>query len=325
MRGVGRIKKVARTLRRQFAPAAVILMYHRIVDQPVDPYGIVVSPDHFAQHVEYIRQTCHPMHLLDLVRTIRQRQSLPKRALVVSFDDGYVDVFCRAFPVLASTQVPATVFVASGYVDSDCNFWSDELTRTLLLQDRLPSSLRLQVQGAEYEWPMTSQEQRQLAHEAVYRLLKPLPPATQHEMLARLASWAGIERSDCADDRAMRPLELNQLTRGGLIDIGAHTVNHPTLSALPVDSQYAEIVGSRRSLEAITERPVLTFAYPYGLAQDFADETVAVVEAAGFEAACTVLPGVVHSGSDPFRLPRFWVGDWDLETFKKNLGWFFLQ
>jgi peptidoglycan/xylan/chitin deacetylase (PgdA/CDA1 family) len=325
VRGAGRIKNMFRNLQRQVAPAAVILMYHRIVDLAVDPYGIVVSPDNFIQHLKYVRQTCHPMHLLDLTRATQRRQSLPKRALVITFDDGYVDVFSQAYPMLASTQIPATVFVTSGYVDRDCGFWSDQLTRVLLLQDRLPSCLRLQVEGVEHEWPTTTPEERQLAHEAAYYLMKPLPADAQSEKIACLANWAGIERSDCADDRAMKSFELNELTREGLVDIGAHTVNHPTLSALSVDAQYAEIAGSRQRLEAIIGRPVLAFAYPYGMVQDFSDETVKIVETAGFEAACTVTPGVVSSACNPFRLPRYWVGNWDAETFRRNLDWFFLQ
>jgi len=325
MRGVGRVKRMLRQVRRRLAPAAVILTYHRVAHLAVDPYGITVSPDHFARHVEYIRQKCHPMPLLELVRRTSRGRSLPTRPVVVTLDDGYVDVYSQAYPILAANQIPATVFVTSGYVGRDSRFWSDELTHILLLQDRLPSALRLEVQGTEYEWSTTTLQERQLAHGALYRLLKPLPPAVQSEKLASLARWAGLGRTDPAEDRAMNPSELFQLTRNGLVDVGGHTIHHPALSSLPADEQHDEIVGGRQALEASTGRPVLTFAYPYGGPQDFTDQTAATVEAAGFEAACTTVPGVVSSRADPFRLPRCWVGDWDEATFAKNLEWYLLQ
>lgn len=319
-----RIKRAVRRLRRQFAPTAVILTYHRVADLAIDPHGIAVSPDRFAQQVEHIQRTCYPMHLLQLIRRIDRGESLPKRAVVLTFDDGYVDVLSQAYAVLTATQVPATVFVTSGYVGRERPLWSDELTQTLLVNDNLPDRLRLEVQGTEFEWPTTSLKERQEAHRAVYRLLKPLAPAVQIEKLAFLTSWASKERTVPVENRVLKPPELVHLSRDGLVEVGAHTVHHPTLSSLSADEQYQEITSSRQQLEAITGKPVLAFAYPYGGSQDFTDETVEIVEAAGFEAACTTAPGVVGTGSAPLRLPRCWVGNWDLAQFTKNLEWYFL-
>ena len=325
VRGLERIRRASQRLRRHyFTPAAVILMYHRIVDLAVDPYGIVVSPSHFAQHLEYIRQTCHPMRLLDLIEAMRNH-SLPKRAVVLTFDDGYADFFSIANPLLAGAQIPATVFVASGYTDSQQCFWSDELTRVLLLSERLPSSLRLSVRGVDYRWALTSPGERQVAHSAIYDLLLPLPPAEQSSVLECLKSWAGIANSGCAEDRAMTSTELIQLAQSGLVELGAHTVNHPVLSALSGDDQCAEIVECRRKLESVIGSPILTFAYPHGTLKDFTDETARHVEAAGFCAACTTIPGVVDPSSDLYRLRRCWVGNWDYNTFRKNLEWYLLQ
>ncbi len=84
--------------------------------------------------------------------------------------------------------------------------------------------------------------------------------------------------------------------------------------------QHAEIAGSRKKLEATLERPVDTFAYPYG---NYSAETVAMVEAAGFEAALTIAPKVVEMGENLFKLGRFGVGDWNGEKFKQHLDEFF--
>ncbi len=323
MRGLGRVKKELRRVRRYFAPAAVILMYHRITNLPVDPYGIVVSPEHFAQHLEWIRQTCHAMQLLDLMEAAHS-QSLTRRTVVITFDDGYADFSAQAYPVLASAQIPATVFVTSGFTDSRAPVWSDELTRLILMPEHLPPHLQLHLHGSEYQWSLTSPTERKLLHEALYGLLRLLPPAEQSDCLAYLASWAGVARPRDVD-RFLTSSELIQLAGDGLVEVGAHTIHHPTLSALPASTQSDEIAGSRHGLEALLGHPVLTFAYPHGQAEDFTDETVEAVQAAGFRAACTTIPGVVDSASNPYRLPRFWVGNWDLETFKKNLEWFFLQ
>lgn len=323
MKGIGRIKKAVQKARRAFAPAAVILMYHRIADVLADPHHIVVSPDHLAQHLDYIAQTCHPLRLLDLVEAV-ERRSVPRRAVVITFDDGYVDFARHAFPLLRSRQIPATVFVTSGYVDSSHCFWWDELDRLLLSPNPLPSFLHLSWDNKQYRWPTSSIEERQLAHRAVSTLLEPLAADEQLGILASIRRWSGLEQAPCDNHRVMSSVDLGQLAGSGLIEVGAHTVSHPVLSCLPRHDQEAEILGSRQQLEAILGHPVFTFAYPHGKAKDFTTETMELVEAAGFLAACAAIPGCVQAGTDRFRLPRFWVNDWDLGTFKSHLEYFFV-
>ncbi len=298
-------------------------MYHRVADLAVDPHGLAVSPDHFAQHLEYIRGTCHPMRLLDLVDALKEH-SLPRRAVAITFDDGYIDNLTQAYPLLKSAQVPATVFVTSGGIDSSCEFFWHELERVFLLPVHLPERLQMCVQGQEYEWPTTSTEERQIAYYAIDRLLRPLAADGRDQVLAELASWAGLRRNGRPDYRPMSVAELIQLTGDRLVELGAHTITHPVLSVLSPEAQYAEIVWSRQRLEGIIGSPVLTFSYPWGEAGDFTDETVEIVEAAGFRAACTTVRGGVEPGNDLFRLRRCAVRDWDIEMFKWRLESFFV-
>lgn len=322
MKGVWRVQKAFhplqrrfRMLRRHFKRGAIILLYHRITNISPDLYSLAVAPHHFAQHLEYLRQTCHPMHLLDLADAV-QRRSLPPRSVAITFDDGYLDNHRHARSLLEAAQMPATVFVVSDAIDSPHEFWWDELERLVLRPPHLPECLRLRVHGKDYAWPITSEGQRQLARKALYTLLQPLGAAERADILAELADWAGLARTGRPAYRAMTALELRELTRGGLIGLGAHTISHPVLSSLSAENQYAEIAGSRQQLESIIGRPVLTFAYPYGA---FTNQTVDMVKAAGFHVACTTVCGSVELGADRFRLRRCAVKDWDLETFKERL------
>ena len=123
----------------------------------------------------------------------------------------------------------------------------------------------------------------------------------------------------------MASAELVRLAQDGLVELGAHTVTHPILAALPADDQHAEILSSRSSLEAIIQRPVLAFAYPYGLAEHYTDETVRIVQASGFRAACTARQGLVEPGNDLFQLHRCEIQNWDIAAFKKHLEWLFVS
>jgi hypothetical protein len=168
---------------------------------------------------------------------------------------------------------------------------------------------------------MGETEQRQRVHTAICQVLQPLTAAEQIDVVNDVGTWAGLCGSEHPSYCAMASAELIKLTQDGLVELGAHTLTHLILSALPADAQQTEIIGGREMLAAIIGKPVLTFAYPHGQNKDFTDETVEIVKAAGFHVACTTIPGAVERRADLFRLRRHYVGNWDAATFKKNLEW----
>jgi peptidoglycan/xylan/chitin deacetylase (PgdA/CDA1 family) len=114
-----------------------------------------------------------------------------------------------------------------------------------------------------------------------------------------------------------------RLARGELIEVGAHTVTHSVLSALPAAAQRDEIQRSKAHLEEILGHAVSNFAYPYGTRSDYTAGTVAVVQEAGFASACSNFAGVVRHGTDRFQLPRVLVRNWTGDEFARQLKeWF---
>jgi peptidoglycan/xylan/chitin deacetylase (PgdA/CDA1 family) len=119
--------------------------------------------------------------------------------------------------------------------------------------------------------------------------------------------------------RVVSPDELRRLAAQPGIDIGAHTVSHACLAALPPHAQQLEIAGSREQLEAWLGAPPRAFAYPFGTRRDFDDHCVRCTREAGFTHACANFPGRVRPDCDPFRLPRMIVRDWDVENFAAHV------
>src|SRR5271166_86082 len=131
--------------------AGLILMYHRIVSSECDPWGLSVSPQHFAQHLETLRRFGQPMSLTQTVDALRRRD-FSRPSLVVTFDDGYVDNLWNAAPLIERYETPATIFIAPSYIGSRREFWWDELERILLRPKRLPAELRLTTKGRTQVW-----------------------------------------------------------------------------------------------------------------------------------------------------------------------------
>lgn len=131
------------------------------------------------------------------------------------------------------------------------------------------------------------------------------------------------ESGACAPRHTHRPLateEVAALASMPGITIGSHTVNHPSLAALPPEAQYREIAQARSMLESLIARPVEFFAYPFGGADDVSADTIRAARRAGVTIACTTMGGPVTRATDPMRVPRAVVRDWSANEFARRFA-----
>ncbi|HWP42820.1 MAG TPA: polysaccharide deacetylase family protein [Blastocatellia bacterium] len=339
--GIERLKRAAALAGKRLHGQALILLYHRVAEPGCDPWHLSVKPHHFREHLEVLRKHARPMRLLDLVAALR-RGRLPRRAVAVTFDDGYADNLSHAKPLLEKFDVPATVFVAVGYTGREREFWWDELDRLLLEPGLLPETLELRVDGQRFRWELGEDARyseidyqrnrdwrawderdpgrRQSLYRSLWRLMQPLADAERQKIRDYLCAWASADPAARASHRPMSHDEILALERGGLIEIGSHTITHPQLPMLSADAQRDEICHSKAHLEELVGHPVKSFAYPYG---DYTDETVALAREAGFDCACSTVAEPADRHADPFRLPRLQAQDVDGEAFSRMLNeWF---
>jgi peptidoglycan/xylan/chitin deacetylase (PgdA/CDA1 family) len=315
----GRLERILRRVTASLRCRVVILMYHRVFEMSSDPWQLSVSPKHFAEHLELLCRHYPVLSLHQLAESLRDAR-LPKQGVVLTFDDGYADNFLNAKPLLEKYEVPVTVFISSGSLDSLREFWWDDLERALLQPKKLPECLQLSVQGQSYEWPTTNSDQRQHVYMAIHQILQPLSISERNQAMAELFAWADVDKMGRPDYRPLTTTELIQLAQSELVDIGSHTLTHSLLSPMSQADQFAEIDGCRQKLTAILGSRVDTFSYPYG---NFTSETVDIVKAAGFEMALTSETNAVEMGANQFQLGRFEVGNWEGERFRQHLHEFF--
>lgn len=330
-----------RQLARRVISQAMVLLYHRVADKPVDPQWLCISPRRFAEHLETLRRHYQPMSLHQLAK--RQRWGwFPSRTVVVTFDDGYADNLRHAKPLLEQFEVPATVFVVAGHADENREFWWDELERILLSNHELPDVLNATIAGERHAWHFGAGNRDEVSHGEAWHVLLPTNPSPKHkayreiatllrnidaqereDVLSVLRDWAGVNRSNRPGQRTLDAAGIQALARGGLVQVGAHTITHPVLSTLSIEAQQTEIVNGKNKLEEILEEPVTSFSYPFGGRSDYTEDTVQIVRHAGFDCACSNFPGRVRFGTDRYQLPRYIVRDWDGEEFSRRLAeWF---
>jgi peptidoglycan/xylan/chitin deacetylase (PgdA/CDA1 family) len=279
--GAKTVRQAVRWLSSRFVRGALVLGYHRVATAQHDPYSTLVSPQHFAEQLEVLRDSTHPLALQQAIEQL-QAGNLPPRAVVVTFDDGYADLLAVALPLLNRFAIPATVFITSGYLGRE--FWWDQLTHLVkwpLVEPPHYAGVRVRKQPIR-------------RHRDLYQYLLTLPSTKRDELLA---NWITSTESGYWSHNGGRCLsreEVLQLARSSLIDIGAHSLTHPILATLPAVEQRLEIVQSKQSLEELLQRPLYAFSYPHGSGLPL---TQALVQEAGFRNACSSVPAVAHSAS----------------------------
>ncbi len=317
------------------APSPVILCYHRIFEPEADPHLLSVSADQLVQQLEIVRRIAHPLSL-DQLSVALQEKTLPRRGVVITFDDGYIDNLENGLPILRAANIPAAIYITTGYVGTNREFWWDDLERMILRPGRFPKVVRLEIDGRACAWnlagegandrgwnvldPPEERTSRQRFFCDLHAALRPLAAPQQEEVLNQLRNMTNTPVEARPSYRCMTASELKALAAEPLITLGAHTISHCDLVFRAPAEQQAEIAGSKEQLEHFIGRPVAHFSYPYGSCND---ESVAACLASNFRSAVTCVPEPVERRSPLHRLPRFLVRKWDGAEFERRLEEFF--
>ncbi len=284
-----------------------ILILHR-VHAAADPL-FPDEPDatRFDQICGWLKSWVDVMPLDRAVAALRAG-TLPPRAFAITFDDGYADNHDVALPVLQRHGLPATFFVATGFLGDGC-MWNDVVIAAV--RDCRQDVVCLDaLEGASM--PLRNAAERRALVDRLLRALKHLPLDERAAAVQQVARQCGLTRPPRP---MMQPAQVLALHRAGM-QVGAHTVSHPILSLLDDDTARAEIGGSKRTLESLLDAPVSLFAYPNGRpVDDYDGRSVQFVREAGFDAAVSTAWGAARTGhADMFQLPRF--TPWDRSRWR---------
>jgi peptidoglycan/xylan/chitin deacetylase (PgdA/CDA1 family) len=281
----------------------LVLTFHRVVPE-CDPL-MPGEPDsrHFATQLDVLARVFTIVPLGEAI-ALRREGRLPRRALAITFDDGYANNCEVALPLLRARGLRATFFVATGFLDGGM-MWNDRVIESVRAARGYLDLAELGLGRCE----LTDDAARRATIDRVLNALKYRAQSEREQATYAIAARAGLAPGT---QLMMSREQVCQLTRGGM-EIGAHTVSHPILARTESATAWKEIAGSRAELESVTGAPVRTFAYPNGRpGEDYSAEHVAMVKRAGFDCAVSTAWGCATPDADVYQLPR--VAPWDRTT-----------
>lgn len=284
-----------------------ILIYHQVVKErdpmrPSEPTAV-----EFDWQMKLLSKYFTPLSLDDALKAIEQN-NIPPNAVVVTFDDGYLNNLTVAQPILEKYKVPATFYIATGFC-SGRNMWNDRIIN--LFANKQKSSLQIDKENIELG---TDDNRRDLA----YKFLDKMKYLNFEERLNQVDYW--YQTNDVTDDTPMMmtPEQVIKLSQKPGVTIGAHTVDHPILQVHTADEQKTQILESKQTLEHWLNQPIEHFAYPNGKQhRDFDNVAQNIVTELGFKTAVATNPGKCSTASDRLALPRF--TPWDKTPLRFHL------
>lgn len=258
-------------------PRLTVLAYHRVrpsgleaSDYPFDESVFGPAEAEFDAQMQWLSWHADPIGEADLIEALAGKRKLPKRAVLVTFDDGYRDNHDLALPALKRHGVPAIFFIAPALIDQRrLGFW-DHAAWASKLSGGSPAEFRALANDLK-----TTHAQD--------------PDAALGELRRRLEVAA--PSAELEDRELMTWDQIRALKRQGM-GIGSHGLTHRVLARLSPAEQWHEFTESKQRLEQRLEAPVRTVAFPAGSPGAFTAETQRLAQEAGYLACFTYETGV---------------------------------
>jgi peptidoglycan/xylan/chitin deacetylase (PgdA/CDA1 family) len=269
----GRMRQIAKSLaiksgalglyhRVKHREVLTVLMFHRLLPQDlISVYGAdegyTISTELFEELVEFVAVHYTIVSLGDVLGSRKGKAPLPKRPLLITFDDGWDDNAVFAAPILMRMNVPWTLFVATGAPDAGSHWWQETLLAALRSGSADYEVLKsAALRATQQEFPTLPDDQAL----SVLVLYGALPPAERDRLIATYCGNSAATQRP----RDMASWETLKALHEGGVSIGAHGTSHLPLTV--VEDPEREISQSKTELEKrLGAEAGITMSFPHGL------------------------------------------------------------
>ncbi|MCX6537578.1 MAG: polysaccharide deacetylase family protein [Acidobacteria bacterium] len=304
-----------RAARRLNRARVVIAMYHGFTaadsHQGIENHeGKHVHVRAFQQHLAFLTQHYTVVPLQDVVRAWTTGSPLPQRTAVITIDDGYRSIYSVAYPALKQFQVPASVFLATDFVDNRRFLWTDRVEYAV--NHATADVLNVTIGSESLSLALTNAQSKMAADWRLRSSLKALPQEGRDQTVDRIERAAGCSVYHAAGGTEIYdPLpwsETAEMVRSGLVSIGSHTHTHVIMSRCEPARAADELRISKHIIEERLGISCDLFCYPNGRRGDFNSTTKGLLKAHGFSSALTTVYGNNGPDADIFELRRYNLG-----------------
>lgn len=283
----------------------IILNYHRVYKGELrtsfDETLFGTSIDSFHQQMLWLKENRAVFLSEDeLIYYQQRKKKIPKRSVLITFDDGYKDNFTLVYPLLRFLQIPAIYFIPAGAIMDRTLGWWDNISFFI----KKTKKKAISVKGSELSLQSDGEKKKVIFH--LLQLMKTEPYSRTQDLLEVLSEECGVEfpSYDEQDAELVNWKDISELLSNG-IAIGSHTISHRVLATLDEDEQFEELRSSKRLLEDMLPGNIRSFSYPVGDYTAFTRKTKELARKARYDIAFSFKTGVNYQRiTDPFDIRR---------------------
>jgi peptidoglycan/xylan/chitin deacetylase (PgdA/CDA1 family) len=284
-------------LRRTRQSKYAILCYHRVGIGGI-PLFSELSPERFDAQMRYLRR-CYRIISLDKLCDEMQSGGFRENAVVVTFDDGYIDLFAYAMPALDRYKIPATVYLPVYSIETGQVPWYDKIF--LALKVYPAEELEITLDG-ERRFRLDSTAARMRAAAQIIQYLRTIPDSRRKEHCRDIEARVALPDAELKG-RMLSWDQIRTMCRSGVV-FGSHTMTHPAVSQLTSSQLESELKESKEVLEQRLAAPAVHFAFPFGKPADCGTGATPALHRLGYRSATTTVEGVNCTGDSLYELRR---------------------
>lgn len=293
-----------------------VLNYHRVnyINDPQFHYLkeiVSVTPEMFERHMAFTKQHFNVIDVQTLSDFVEKGRALPPRSCLITFDDGYLDNYTYAYPVLKKYGLPAVIFLMTSAMDDPKVPWWDEMAY-YFSRTRKPSA-DLPLIGTH---SLATAQDRDAVRDVLLHKLKEIPQAQKEAELKRIGQAVEVDVPPRDRNLFVTWDQVREMVADG-VACQPHTVNHPILTRIDAAQRREELKGSFAKIEEETKRPAIAFAYPNGMPTDYNQDCMQALREVGCKVAFTMTPDLASPNvvkQHPYEIPR--VGIWWADTYE---------
>ena len=293
-----------------WARSLTVVNYHRIDDpyrKDFDSFkpNVSAAPQDFDRQMKYLAKWFHVVSLKDIVAWLDGQKELPPYAALITFDDGYLDNYTSAFPILRKYDFPALIFLTTGHIGTDAPFYWD-MAAYCFAHTR--SDHLTFPDGRAEHW--SNQSELDQASKTWIEFMKTLPQVEKQRYVENLPVLLDVSIPAGYFQKLMMNWDRVREMHKDRIEFGAHTVHHPILTRISLQQVREEVVESKTRIEKEIGESVIGFAYPNGQASDLDRQIEKIVAETSIRAGFTLLNGpssLSEVKRNPYAIRRIFI------------------
>lgn len=304
-------------------PSFIVLMYHRVSENKasdlISDMEIGISESLFEKQVKYLKQNFNVVTMNEIVSTLVQGKRIKPKTVAITFDDGYLDNYKNAFPILKKNSVPATIYLATGLISRNTMFWWDQIIELVKRSSLKTINLDLPDIGFHhFKQRVVAKKEKQYLINLLVKKIKESERTNPEIIIEKISHILNVDKNLIQKPKMMTWEQIIEMSNWG-ISFGGHTDNHLDLGKVDLQTAREEICKSIIKIEQQINKKVDGFAYPFGMPNNYSEEIIDILRSIGISHACVAYHYNFFLKNSIYEIPRYSPTNSTIYIFARDL------